>query len=250
MLRASPGTVDGIERIMPGADIEKVFTEDLLQSDYVTDSSEILIVAGHPDVIVRIPDAPENMQLDELEETAKAYEDLGISGVNVLPYLPVQQGNTLYVVTQRVKGVELNKRLEDASPEIIEEVEVTWVEICKFLAGALRQGKKCPSDAYDARQYMYGQVRGDEEEKIWLVDLDFNTHDTASRSGTDYLLEEIFNLVTKDLQGMERRTGTRLDTTRKALEEVLENIDTSNRWAEKIFERASQALETGHFTEL
>ncbi len=212
-----------IREIIPADDLETAIAENLIPSGFTghfTQSSgpnntSIYRLNGYPEAVVR-----ENIGLDmqKAREIADAYQKLPDFGINSVPYLPIDVDGQVYVVTKLVKGVDLDKALENDPPaKLVDEVDLVWSGLSKMMVATQKIKGKYPSDIIDSHQYMYGTMMGDSETRVRVVDLGEYVDDTANpleHAELCYLAEKI--------KEIERKTGVKLHMARTGMEEALQ----------------------------
>jgi hypothetical protein len=163
-------------------------------------------IEGCPDLVVRHNWRSSPDQLPGLRAGLASAEVLSRDGViTVLPFEPIEYDDQLYVVTNRVDGLTLDRALYAQPEKLHGEVDRVLNGICDSLLTCFLSDEPFPADVTECNQYMYGTIQGDADSKVWLVDLPFASMPMTEMGVFEGVLEDIV----LEVQKMERWGGGR-----------------------------------------
>lgn len=210
----APGENKNAQPDLPLVNIDWVLDHEIFRSGLPGNVTEKYFIADQPDVLVRL-----NREVTPamVHETIPVYQRLNEYGINVVPYKVIDHGDKSYVITQKVYGEDLQTLLDRKAPLDIQQLDEQWANLFKYMKDAKVNNLPRAHDVYSPHQYMIGKIAGEEEQKLWLVDIG---EYTSPYEFGEY--EEELVHVANEIVKMEASLGERLRQARESLELALQ----------------------------
>jgi hypothetical protein len=237
-----------LEGIIGDQNIHDIIDHRLLSTGYPGYTKKYF-VDGLPEVVIRHnAGEPEPEQRDKV---VKAYNELPLYNVPVLPYVPVEHNGEIYVVTRKMHGVELEEILNRGVPPFMHTiVDERWANITKYLSSGRREGRDCATDIEHFGQHMYGRTAVDDEDVLRLVDLGEDTINYAKPPfsvGGSY--ERIILVTASTVIEMENAFDRKLAAARRALKGAIKIAidlgDPTNDYRRAVIDKSKYVLKHG-----
>jgi hypothetical protein len=151
--------------------IHELLENNLVRANMPSLTTAKYSLRGHPGFVVR-----HNRGVTR-EELVLAHQDARAVGFPVLPAEFIKHRDIAYAVTAKVDGEKVEEALtNNPSPEMIEAIEQMWAMMTKSLVTAHEDGSFWPADMQSLKQFMWGTIPGDDQPRLWAVDLPTNSY--------------------------------------------------------------------------
>ncbi len=188
---------------------------------------------------------PETTQ-EHVREIKEVFKGLSTHGINIpqVDFVVGELGwrNTpkLIAMVDEIKGKNLHDMLDFAKSAKEKEfvknlVQDLFLKLIEYIFSVEKNKSSFVRDLYKPADYMYGKARGDDKDKLYLIDLDPYFHifsendkndDFKERDRSNDLLTRI-QFFSKVILYWEERLGLRFDKIRKFIKEML-NTEPKN----------------------
>jgi len=140
----------------------------------------------------------------------------------------------VYSIVDRVYG----DNLETTEPTegAIEEMEMLYVSISKYYLSKSQKEENHLADLNNASQYMRGKIKGDEQPRIYLTDVDLYIN-----SGLLALLHNI-KWFLRHMSGIEKRAGKKFEEARKNVDTIIRDISLPTDLTEEEEDNAKREI--------
>ena len=217
--------------------ISELLDRTTIAEGMVTRDTDIEIIAERPDLLVRINGG---MPMEERQATKIVGDRLLNHGVAILPSTLIEHGGTVKAVTKMVDGVVLDQILTPDLPDMVaEQIDKTWTGLTQGLAASMVKGAPYPDDIIASRQIMYGTIAGEDEPKLWMVDLPVDVIDPLEPDEYESELLDLANQVV----AIELQTGRELPQARAAIEDALSLNRESDEYGDGLANSTRHVLE-------
>jgi hypothetical protein len=167
-------------------------------------------IAGYPDLLVR------HVPGSTIENASEALKSIRTLDLPITPTIMIKHDGQPHFITKIVDGATVESLLPTVSSDLLVEVDATWATLIQKLAIAFRTGLKWPLDIEGPEQWMFGTLRGDTQQRLWLVDIP----DAAKRlDANEYGYELLYPC--RALYDMEQLSGARMERARLALVQAI-----------------------------
>jgi hypothetical protein len=244
--------------------------ESVIDTDFGRYKDHIKALEKDPSVIVRAIAFEEFGKISqaEVQEMAKTGKQLinelrtdyqiAIPEVDyIIGHDNALKKQALYTVTERIEGVKIDNLLRGMSEEtrkkLTPQFDQFFYSLFKYLADRYLNNKQYLRDIFMFKQYIYGHRKNENDDEIYLVDVDpltsrCNGRGLRNRVNLDYYAY-VAAVLPFYLSRAETFLGTKLERPRAKLMELLELICEKEGGFEELKQEDSHGRES-NFTRI
>jgi hypothetical protein len=229
---------------MKSANLEP-FHDPLIESDLGRD---LRTLKDLPEHVARIEDnVTSSTSLESLKLVSSLLGDLDKDyGIKNPGYSPVTAGsdseNTQsYVVTRRVHGTNLVDAISKGDPEVLSQTAQLYDGLVRYMGDKSKDGTQFMSDIFGNRQYMFGHIDGDPNDRIYLTDIAFHVSSVENELTEGFMITRAVDLF-QEIMGVSLATSEKF-TALGSLVNLINSMPHNNRVLDKMIKSTNQAFE-------